>query len=159
VAYFCTAGYLIYIIVERSMALFIAAVVFFLETLLFAKYFIDILLLRREKAKWYAHRVWVPLGDLVVVCMATFTASLLLPCGVVADLWHQLGALDSQQFWLTLSTLGLLLVKLCTAVALTVLHVRRLRALLPATLRVLDPYNYPYNTHIVQPSAPNDEML
>ena len=155
IGYFGMAGYLIYTIVERSMVLFITAVVFFVETLMFGKYVIDVLMLKRDKPKWHGLRIWIPFADLVAIEAAVFAASLMLPCGTVADLWHQLAALEFTQYWLVLLSMGILGTKLLTAAVLTYMHVTRLRVLLPATVRIVDPYNYPFDTHVrPPPTAP-----
>jgi hypothetical protein len=158
--YFCLSGYLIYAIVERSMALFVMAVLFFVETLAFGKYFINVALQRREKAKWHVVHSWIPLADLVVICIAVFTASLLLPCGTVGDLWHQMGQLESIHFWLTTSSMVILIVKIITSICLTYVHVNKVITLLPATTRILDPFNFPWTSQVIPPTAPvNDDPL
>lgn len=154
IGYFCMSGYLIYALVERSMALFVMAVLFFAETLAFGKYFVDIALQKHDKAKWHVLRVWIPLADLVVICIAVFTASLLLPCGTVSDLWHEMSKLDSIQFWLVSSSMVILFVKIVTSISLTFVHVNKVVTLLPATTRILDPFNFPWTQQVIPPTAP-----
>jgi hypothetical protein len=154
VSYFCMAGYLIWAIVERSVVLFAMAALFFAETMTFAKYFIEIAMLKHDKAKWHVLRVWIPLSDLFVVSVAVFMASLLLPCGTVADLWHMMGQLESAQFWLVSGSMLTMTIKIITAICLTFIHVSKIITLLPATIRVMDTFNYPWTRQVPAPTAP-----
>jgi hypothetical protein len=157
IGYFCMSGYLIYAIVERNMILFGMAVLFFVETISFGKYFIEMAMQRRDKAKWHAMRTWVPLADLVVICIAVFTASLILPCGTVANLWVLMAQLDSAAFWLVAGSMVILVIKIVTAATLTFVHVNRVVTLLPATTRVLDHFNFPFTRQVIPPTAPPED--
>lgn len=157
--FFLVTGYLIWATVERSLVLFLMAVFFFMEMLCFAKYFVDMIMLKREKARWHLARVWVPLVDLVSVLIAAFFESLLLPCGVLADFWHQAGTLDTIYFWMTIQCMVTLIIKLLSTIFLTAIHVRTIKRLLAAKYRVLDPSNFGFTRDIELqvPSAPPHE--
>ncbi len=159
VGFFLVTGYLIWTTVERSLVLFLMAVFFFMETLCFAKYFVDMIMLKKEKARWHLARVWVPLVDLVSVLIAAFFESLLLPCGALADFWHQASTLEPIYFWMSVQCMLTLIVKLLSTVFLTVVHVRTIKSLLAAKYRVLDPSNFGFTRDIELqlPSAPPDD--
>lgn len=158
VGFFLVTGYLIWTTVERSLVLFLMAVFFFMETLCFAKYFVDMIMLKKEKARWHLARVWVPLVDLVSVLIAAFFESLLLPCGALADFWHQVSTLEPIYFWMSVQCMLTLIVKLLSAIFLTVVHVRTIKGLLAAKYRVLDPSNFGFTRDIELqlPSAPDN---
>lgn len=154
-SFFLVTGYLIWATVERSVVLFSMAVLFFIETLWFVKYFVDMLLLKKETARWHLARSWVPLVDLVVLLFAVFFESLLLPCGALADYWHQVSTLEPIYFWMSIQCIASLSVKLVSAVFLTTVHYRTIKSLLGARYRIIDPTNYPQTQDIeLHPSAP-----
>ena len=155
VAFFLVTGYLIWTTVERSLVLFLMAVFFFMETLCFAKYFVDMIMLKKTKARWHLARVWVPLADLVSVLIAVFFESLLLPCGALADFWHQVYALEPIYFWMSVQCMITLSIKLISTLFLTIIHVRTIKGKLTARYRVLDPTNFPFTQDIeLSPTAP-----
>lgn len=161
ITFFFVTGYLIWTTVDYSMVLFVMAVFFFMETLGFAKYFVDIVLLKREKASWHLARNWVPLADFSCVLAAVFVESLLLPPGALADFVHQLGNLEPVYFWMSIQSCATLLVKLLSAVVLTIVHNRTVKRLLAAKYRTLDPEHFPWSRDVeLMPalaSAPPDD--
>lgn len=155
VSFFLVTGYLIWSTVERTLVLFMMAVFFFMETLCFTKYFVDMILLKQEKANWHLARIWVPLVDLVAVLIAVFLESLLLPCGALADFWHQVYTLEPIYFWMSIQCMATLLLKLVSATFLTIVHQRTVKGLLSARYRIVDPNNYPFTQEIeLDPTAP-----
>jgi hypothetical protein len=154
--FFSIAGYLVYETVERSFSLFIMAVLFFAETIAFAKYFIDILMLRRDKSSWHTKRVWVPFFDAYVVSIGITASTTLLPCGMLGDLWHQIYLLTDVYYYLVIVCTATSILKLLTASILTAIHVLRVLALQRNLATVPDYENFPYSRHVL-PSAPNDE--
>ena len=112
---------------ERSMILFIMSVIYCVETLLFFKYYIDVVFLYRPKFRWHANRVWVPLADLCTVTIAAAIAFNLLELDEEGSLLGQLEAFSVRQIVAaSAACLGLLL-KLVTALLLTGLHIRLIK--------------------------------
>lgn len=155
VGFFLVTGYLVWATVERSFVLFLMAVFFFMETLCFGKYFVDNLLLKKEKARWHLARIWFPFADLNCVLIAAFFESLLLPCGALADFWHQAGTLEPIYFWMSIQCMITLGVKVFSSIYLTVAHSRSIRSMLAAKYRVIDPANFPFTQDIeLEATAP-----
>jgi hypothetical protein len=153
--FFGIAGYLVYETVERSFSLFVMAVLFFAETIGFAKYSIDIIMLRRDKCSWHSKRVWVPFFDAYIVSIGITASTTLLPCGMLGDLWHQLYLLDDIYYYLVIVCTATTLLKLITAVVLTSIHVLRVLALQRNLATVPDYENYPYGRNVM-PTAPEE---
>ncbi len=157
--FFVASGYLIWTTVERTAVLFLMAAFFVAETLYFGKYWVNMLMLRRDKLTWHTGWVWFPMTDLVSVLIATFAESLLLPCGALADLWNQFSTLESLYYWLLVQSLATLAVKLITAISLTVLHYRGIMRLARATMRIDDPDNFPHTREIVPSVSTERESI
>lgn len=152
--FFFMSGYLIWTTAERTVVLFLMAAFFFVETIFFTAYCVDVLLMKRDKLKWHSSRIWFPMTDLVAVLMATFVESLLLPCGTLIGLWNQFSSLEELYYWLLIQTAVTLSVKTITAIALTTMHSRGLARLSNATHRLIDLDNYPHTREVALQEMP-----
>jgi hypothetical protein len=137
---------LMFSLVERNLVLFVMAVLYCVETLLFLKYYVDIIFLFRMKFRWHANRVWVPLADLCVVTVASAVAFNLLELQSDSSdpLSEQLFQATEQQTFAVIAVgLGLLF-KLIGAVLLTLVHVRSIKQH-PTKPSYVNLRTWPYN--------------
>lgn len=153
-AFFLVSAYLIWIAVERTAVLFFTAAFFFTESMFFGKYWVGMLVSWRDKHKWHAVRLLVPMIDLVAVLMAAFLESLLIPAGALADLWNQFSTLEPLYFWLLIQILITLSVKTITTTALATMHYRGVIRLASATHRIIDLENFPHTRHVTPEAVP-----
>lgn len=156
ITFFSVTGYLIYHTVERSFSLFIMSVLFFAECLGFGKYFIDILMLRRDEFAWHSKRIWVPFFDSYIIALAITASTTLLPCGMLGDLWNQMYLLSDDAYALVVICAATTLLKLLSASTLTGIHVHRVLGLHDHFETVPDYNNYPFN-RTIRPTAPLED--
>ena len=142
--------------IQHDLVLFVLSVLYCVETLLFFKYYIDIVCLFRMKFRWHANRVWVPLADLCVVTIAAAIAFNLLELDAEGSVIEQLFSTSDQQLFSVVSVAVGLLLKLISALMLTVLHVRTIK-LQPKMDSFVNMETFPYNA--TAPAYYEDEPL
>ena len=156
IIFFLVNGYVMYNSNRQNIALFCTSVLFVVEILIFVKYCIDIFMLKRNKLSWHIKRATLPLIDLVVVLIASWMTTTLLPCGVISNIYSQIELLAEDQIILIFSTAIAIVFKLVTTVILTFLHINtQLRMMKgdPSFESTFDPEMYPYNQTVRTPRS------
>ena len=160
--FFASTGYVVFSTVERSLILFVASVGFALETLVFGRYFFELVFLQRDKLNWHIRRSVWPALDFSTILAAVWTSTSLLPCGLFENFTVQIYLLQAPELVIIVSGVLALLVKCVTSICLTVAHIRRALLILKSSVdeelmeTVVDHNNWPLNKNVFsKPSAPN----
>jgi hypothetical protein len=145
---------LMFNMIRHDRILFSMSVFYIVESLLFFKYYIDIMCLFRMRFRWHANRVWVPLADLCTVVLASSLAFNVVEWRSDGSLVGQLEEFTTSQLLGLVAVLVGLLFKLLSALLLTLFHIRLIK-MHPSTTEYDNIMaNYPYKA-----SAPaNDDI-
>jgi len=144
---------LMFNMIQHSLALFVVSVFYVVESLLFFKYYVDIMCLFRYRFKWHANRVWVPLADLTAVTISAAIAFNLVEWDSEQALLEQLEQLPPNQMLGVVAVCIGLLFKLLAALLMTVFHIRLIK-MQPTHKAYANLDSFPYN-----PSAPALDAL